>query len=349
MIITAKEIHDKALSLGYVACGIVKSEAMHTYEEMIDKRIERFPMTKPFNSYLNKFSKPEEAWPSGKSIIVCAGRYGKYNIPDELQGRIGKYYLTDYRVVPESKEYQAARLFDEYLTENGVQFQKDTLSGGISACRYAAAKAGIGIIRKNNFLYTEYGSWVWLETWLIDRDLEYICETNIPPCPEGCTKCVEACETGALTEFYRTNAFFCTSLLSWGGPPNALPPEALRMKMKNWLYGCDDCQDCCPMNKGCWSSEENFPGMDEMTKYLTLEQLCVLDDETLTSKLSPLFFYIGHDKIWKWRVNALRAMVYQYRPGYLPYIQQAAANTNELVREMAKWAPAQIRELSPEN
>ena len=105
MNITAKEIHDKALALGYEGCGIIKIEAMRGYEDRVNRRIERFPETKPYNSYLAKFAKPDEAEPWAKSIIVCAGHYGKYKIPKELQNRIGKQYLTDYRAVPESREY----------------------------------------------------------------------------------------------------------------------------------------------------------------------------------------------------------------------------------------------------
>lgn len=343
MNIKANEIHDKAIELGYIACGIVKAEDMRGYEDMINKRIERFPQTKHYNSYFNHFAKPEENETWVKSIIVCVGRYGKYNIPEELQGRIGKYYLTDYRVVPESKEYKTAALFDEYLTENSIKFKKNTFGGGSSAGKYAAVKAGLGIIRKNNLLYTEYGSWVWLETWLIDQDMEYICKVNLPPCPDGCTNCIDACATGSLAEPYQLNAHTCISSMTYGGLPNTLPLEELRLKMKNWLYGCDDCQDCCPMNEGCWTNDQNFPGLDDLCKYLTLEQLCTLDDETIKSTLSPIFFYIGHDKIWKWKVHALRSMAYQYDPKYLPYIQQALNDKNELVREMAQWTLEKIK------
>ena len=342
MNITAKEIHDKALELGYAACGIVKADVMRGYEDMINKRVERFPATKQYHTYFANFAKPEETEPWVKLIIVCVGRYGKYNIPKELQGRIGKYYLTDYRVIQESQDNKMAVLFDEFLTENEVRFKKNTWAGGSSAGKYAAVNAGVGIVRKNSLLYTEYGSWVWLETWLIDCDLEYICQVDLPPCPDDCIICVDTCGTGALVEPYQVNAFTCTSSLTWGGLPNTLPPEELRIKMKGWLYGCDDCQDCCPINSGCWTADEDFPGLNDLQQYLTLEQLCSLDDETIKTKLSPIFFYIGSDKIWKWKVNALRVMAYQFKPAYLPYIQKVLEDKDELVREMAKWVMGQV-------
>ena len=45
---------------------------------------------------------------------------------------------------------------------------------GITALRWAGMKAGIGIIRKNNFFYTEKGSYQYLEAFLIDEPLQYI-------------------------------------------------------------------------------------------------------------------------------------------------------------------------------
>ena len=331
MNITAKAIHEKALELGYAACGIIKAGDMRGYEDMIDKRGERFPETEQFlRSRFANYAKPQEGEPWVRSIIVCAARYGKYKVPEELQGRIGKYYLTDGG----GNNNTNAR-FEEYLAGNGIKFTADA-----TADRYAAAKAGIGIIRKNNFLYTEHGSWVRLKTWLIDQDLEHICEPALPPCPDGCTKCVDACATGSLAEPYQMNAFSCTTTMTYG----IFPPAELRMQMKGWLYGCDDCQDCCPMNEGCWTDGEELPGLDDLRGYITLEQLCSLDGETLKAKLPPKFYFIAPDKIWRWKANALRAMAYEYEPKYLQYIQQAAADEseNEFVREIAKWALEQI-------
>ena len=336
MNITANEIHDKAMELGYAACGIIKTEDMRGYEDMINKRIERLPETKQFYSHFSRFAKPEESEPQGKSIIVCAVRYGKYIVPEELQGRIGKYYLIDYTVVSESQENKYAGLFEEYLTQRGISFKT-----GVTADRYAAVKAGIGIIRKNNFFYTKDGSWVRIKTWLIDQEMEYINKVDLPPCPDDCKKCINACSTGALVEPYQMNPYLCTTL-TYGNLPGSLPSEELRVKMKGWMYGCDDCQDCCPMNKGCWTFEEDFPGLDDLQQYFTLEQLCTLDDETIWDNIMRRFHYIDSDNIWKWKAHALRVMVYQYESKYLPYIQQALNDDNEHIREMAKWALEKI-------
>ena len=59
--------------------------------------------------------------------------------------------------------------------------------------RWAALEAGLGIIRRNNFLYTKNGSWVHLEAWLTDGEMELRQQETLPPCPKNCTKCQSAC------------------------------------------------------------------------------------------------------------------------------------------------------------
>ena len=103
------------------------------------------------------------------------------------------------------------------------------------------------------------------------------------------------------------------------------------------------------MNIGCWTSEEDFPGLDDLCECLSLERLCTLDDESIAAELSSRFFYAGKDKLWKWKVNALRAMRNEYKPQYLPYMQRALHDAHALVREMAEWAIANIPIGSPED
>ena len=67
MNITAKDIHDKAMELGYAACGIIKASDMCGYEEMINKRTEKFPETKEYYSYFASYANPEDNRPPNKT------------------------------------------------------------------------------------------------------------------------------------------------------------------------------------------------------------------------------------------------------------------------------------------
>ncbi|HAK73642.1 MAG TPA: Fe-S oxidoreductase, partial [Sporomusaceae bacterium] len=64
----------------------------------------------------------------------------------------------------------------------------------------------------------------------------------------------------------------CVSFMTTFGGRN-LPQESLRKTFGNCIYGCDICQDVCPMNKGKWQEEENFPGLAELSPALTPENI----------------------------------------------------------------------------
>lgn len=137
---------------------------------------------------LRKYAFPEETYEWAKSVVVCITRYGKYKIPEHLEGLIGKYYLYDHKLQPSSKGFTDNDAFEAYLKELGLKTAKEL--HGVPSARWAAYKAGLGVIRKNNFFYTAHGSWMIIDTWLIDQELELIETPDLPDCPENCTKCV---------------------------------------------------------------------------------------------------------------------------------------------------------------
>lgn len=108
---------------------------------------------------LYRFTRLRETHPWAKSVIVCVRRYGKYAISPNLDGLIAKYYLVDGRRNVDSPDYKASAEFEKYLRSIGLKTKAER-KFGVTALRWAAYKAGLGIIRRNNFFYTESGSWV---------------------------------------------------------------------------------------------------------------------------------------------------------------------------------------------
>ena len=213
---------------------------------------------------------------------------------------------------------------------------------GRCSLRWAAMKAGIGIIRKNNFFYTERGSWNHLEAFLIGEPLEYIETCAVRPCPDGCSLCVKACPTGALCAPYTMNPAACVSALTtWSGWD--LTTEPLRAKMGRWAYGCDVCQDVCPFNRGAWSGGKEFPGLPELAKHLPLTEIVEADYDTLKNIVQPAFWYIPADKVWRYKTNALNVMLNDYSPEYLPAIKKACSDEAEQVRKMAAWVLTELK------
>lgn len=112
--------------------------------------------------------------------------------------------------------------------------------------RAVAERAGIGFSAKNCAIISpKWGSWIYLGEMV----------TNLPlppdqPVEEGCgdcTKCIDACPTGALVGPGQLNAQACISFLT---QTKGFLSDHYMTKIGNRLYGCDTCQIVCPHNRG---------------------------------------------------------------------------------------------------
>jgi epoxyqueuosine reductase len=113
-----------------------------------------------------------------------------------------------------------------------------------------AARAGLGYVARNGCLVTpEFGSWVVLAAMVLDQAVE--AEAYGPgPTEERCGRCrlcVDACPTEALDGEGRVDARRC---LSYQTIENTGPaPAELRSAFEGTVFGCDACQDVCPLNQ----------------------------------------------------------------------------------------------------
>jgi epoxyqueuosine reductase len=296
------EVKEKALQLGYLACGIIPSNIFQEYAQYLDERKKSFPESREMYEPLYDFAiLPKEA----KSVIVCTRRYNQYKIPVSLDGLIGKFYLFDSRL-PYSHENRAGAEFEGYLKTLGITILQCNVPD-----RLAAAKAGLGKFGRNNFIYSpEHGSYIWIETWVVDTELDYDAVREkilLSECNDNCQKCIQSCPTKALSSSLSMDRGKCVTQLNCFSQKK--PDEKTRAQMGLWLYGCDTCQDVCPVNKGKFSENEEFPLLNEFEEYLKPENLLEMDEDTFTNIINPRFWYIDKDSLWLWKCNALRCMI----------------------------------------
>jgi epoxyqueuosine reductase len=340
-MIKAEAIEAAALNLNYEQCGIIPLAEIDDYTERLNERIKRFPETRQQSERLYTFAQLNRNFPWAKSIVIAVRRYGKYRIPPHLKGLIGTYYCVDGRRDERSPDYQASCAFEEYLNQQGLRTFTER-KFGLTALRWAALKAGLGTIRQNNFFYThKSGSWVYLEAWLINSELELKHQDAQKPCPEDCHRCIRRCPTQSLGEPYSMNRSTCVSYLTTFGPAD-LCKEPHHQEMGQWIFGCDACQDGCPFNHGKWSEDEEFPGLDALATGISLEKILAMDYDVLRKVMAPKFWYISEDRVYKWKINVLNAMGNTFHEGYLPVIRKAAADPHEAVRAMAEWVTARV-------
>lgn len=335
------KIKNKAIEFGYDNCGIIPIDDMKEYADKLIERIDKFPEIEPHTKEFYSFANLQKDYPWSKSIIICTRRYGKYKTPEHLEGLIGKYYLVDSRIDKNCKDYQDSISFENYLNEIGLK-NFTNRKFGVTALRWAAIKAGIGVMRKNNFFYNESGSWIHLEAWIIDKELTLKEENNnLRQCPPNCNICIESCPTNSLQEPYMMNRNTCVSCLTtWEGWD--LTNEEHSSEIGKWVYGCDICQDVCPFNKNKWTEDEVFPGLEELGSLISLEKIIEMDYEFLRNIMSSKFWYISKDNVWRWKTNALNAMLNNYNHSYDKYIDIACNDENENVRKMAAWVKQNI-------
>ncbi|MCM8777626.1 MAG: hypothetical protein NC905_05130 [Candidatus Omnitrophica bacterium] len=294
-------IKEFAKNIGFVRCGIVRIENFSEYKEALDKLIKEFPETEPLYKPMYNRAFVKNRFPWAKSVIVCIRYYGKYKIPQQVKGYIGRNYLFDSRV-PSNPDYLIVKNFTEWLRSKGLKVRK----GGVPD-RLVAYKAGLVSIGKNSFAYAgRYGSWINIITYLVDEEIEPDIPVKRDICPPDCRKCIDSCPTSAIVKPYTVRMDRCISYLTYGAP---LPlKKELEDKMGKWIYGCDICQEVCPLNKDTWEGKERLRYLEDISDTLTPQALVHMNIETYKDIVYPLFYYIPPDSIERWQRNAERAL-----------------------------------------
>ena len=170
----SEEIYKQALSCGFDKCGIISISALDGFDELYDKRLSDVPLSQYFYEGVGNLKGTRARFPWAKSIVILAFDYGKFRFPKELQGKYGKAFFLE----PEkkSKERFDIERLEKWFCENDIRAEGGEHFGALSVgpLRYIAMKAGLGIIRKNNFFYTETGSYNNLFGYVIDKECDVV-------------------------------------------------------------------------------------------------------------------------------------------------------------------------------
>lgn len=188
---------------------------------------------------------PRVTVPGARSVVVVSLPYeDDVDLPDlgEDRGRIARYARgRDYHKVIEPRLARLSRVI-----RDGDRFRTwYTVDAGPLLERDWAEAAGLGWIGKNGLLIDpEIGSWFFLGAIVTDRPYR--------PDPPGtdqcgrCTRCIDACPTGALHTERSVDARLCISYRTIEAR-DPVPADG-GAALSGWVFGCDICQEVCPWN-----------------------------------------------------------------------------------------------------
>lgn len=205
--------------------------------------------------------------------------------------------------------------------------------------RTYARYAGIGWTGKNTCtINQELGSWLFLGVILTSVDLPPEVPALAAARCGSCTRCIDACPTGALDTPYRMDASLCIAYLTI--EKRGTIPEPLRGKMGRQVFGCDICQEVCPWNrKAPVAADPDLAVRSELVNP-DLEWLGALDQEQFDRcfRQSPM----SRAKLGGLLRNVAIAMGNSGLARYLLRLQEWAEGTDPVLAESAKWAIGMI-------
>ncbi|OFV92698.1 MAG: tRNA epoxyqueuosine(34) reductase QueG, partial [Acidobacteria bacterium RIFCSPLOWO2_02_FULL_61_28] len=249
-------IRDAAERLGFDLCGIAPASLpAHDREQYL------WWLQEGFHGEMKYMERRERQdlrllLPSVRSVI-CAAMV--YNSPHPLsiechdagrgqdadRGWISRYaWGDDYHLVLQER---LQRLLDELQAAVGSPFEaKIYVDTGPVLERALAQAAGLGWIAKNTCLiHPKAGSWFLVGEILTSLELEP--DQPVPDLCGTCTRCIDACPTGAIVKPYVLDATRCISYFTIELKGSI--PEEFRPAMGRHVFGCDICQDVCPWNR----------------------------------------------------------------------------------------------------
>lgn len=275
----AGNLRARALALGFEAVGIASVgplEARDHYEAWLAAGRHGGMSWLASTKHRQRRADPERILRPLRAVLCVAMVHTPAADPerDRRIGRIARYAAgDDYHRLMHERLLALERHARSLVPGSRALWYADT---GAILERGWAERAGLGWIGKHTGVLSQtLGSWFLLGEVLLDYEV-----TADAPVREHCgrcTRCIEACPTGAIVAPYQLDARLCISYLTIEHR-GAIPRE-LRPAIGDWIFGCDLCQEACPWNRFAPQAREARLHARELNGW-SLERFLSLDDPT---------------------------------------------------------------------
>lgn len=198
---------------------------------------------------IDKRNNPKLILDNAKSIIVCSLYYFPGNHPkveNNNLAKISRYAQnSDYHYIFLDKIKQLEHYLHQVCPTIRTKSYTDT---GHILEKYFAQKSGIGWQGKNSLIISpKYGSYFFLGVILTDYEFEN--DAPIPDYCGTCVRCLTACPTNAFPQPKVLDSSACIAYWTVEAKPDEEIPDLIKKHNKEWIFGCDICQEVCPYNK----------------------------------------------------------------------------------------------------
>lgn len=340
------DIKEFALDLGYSRVGITTADSFTEHIEIMKSRGNKYDFLIQDPRRPLEGSEPKKLMPAAKSIVSLVWDYSQKAFPASLLGKIGRIYQSrSYNAPPYRINGSRYQLMLDFVKNNGCQVGQ----GIFLPERWAAARAGVTSYGRNNFAYADgIGSFIVLSSIIVDAELEYDTPTVEVQCPEGCSACMKACPTQAIYEPQKLDPRRCIAFNAWftqdgkpAGLTSHIPPE-IREKMGTRVHGCDVCQEICPRNQERLQAklpDDEF--LVTVSQDFSLAKMLNMTDAFYETRVQALMYNYIKDRKYFQR-NAAIALGNLGDPAFIPDLETAMHDPEELVRSYAAWALGKI-------
>ena len=301
------------------------------------------------------FKRPERSTDPGlivagaQSLVVAARSYRRVlptestentesteSVGEPVPGRVAQYQWTDHYEVLKTALSAGAAVLRAQGWKARVVVDDNALVD-----RAAAHRAGLGWWGKNaNLLLPGRGSWFVLGSLVTDAPLPHTSEAPVADGCGPCNRCIPACPTAAIVSPGVIDARRC---LAWiVQAPGDIAME-FRVAMGDRIYGCDDCQDVCPVNKAADRVFTPPEAEAEACAWVPLVELAMATSAHITARYGR--WYIPGRDTDALRRNALVALGNVGDPATAEVrqaVQVCLVDPNPMVRRHAAWAAGRL-------
>ncbi len=256
-----------AAGLGFQYCGIAKAVKLENDARRLETWLSKgmHGTMQYMENHFDQRVDPCLLVPGAKSVITLLLNYFPSEMQNTAAPQVAKYaYGKDYHEVIRNKlNHLLTVLREEFGEINGRGF----VDSAPVLERAWAHRSGLGWVGKNgNLINRQQGSFFFIATLITDMPFVYDDGFAKDYCGT-CTKCIDACPTAAIQPNKVVNGSRCISYFTIELKEMLIPNE-VKNQFKNWMFGCDICQDVCPWNR--FSKPTSEPEFAPITEILNL-------------------------------------------------------------------------------